>query len=144
MGRREPPNIDEVGNLVLLRQALDVLGASGPEQLGLFPPGCDAGREIASLFADAMDRVRPVFWSSFAPEAREGLQAIERILATEPTSDQAILGATQWDELRSLARRAIPIPGWSRAAPRPWLEQIVRHRGRLCLRRQLEGAAPCP
>ena len=47
MGRREPPNIDEVGNLVLLRQALDVLGASGPEQLGLFPPGF---RSVAARF----------------------------------------------------------------------------------------------
>ncbi len=141
---RKPPNIDEVGNLVLLKQVLDLLAAPGPAQLAAYPVDREAGREIALLFDDALARVRPVFWPSFPPEARDALLAIRRGLDAAPRSDEAVLEGEAWRELRELAARATPIPSWLPSAPRGWRDQIVRHRGRLRLRRQVQEELACP
>ena len=73
-----PPNIDELGNLMLLRQALDILEASEDVQRGLYPSDLDPAAEMRLLFRDAWERVRPVFAPSLPDVARIALDAIER------------------------------------------------------------------
>ena len=130
MGRR-PPNIDEFGNLILLRQALDILAAPEDEQHALFPPERDAPTEMRLLFEDAWQRVRPVFAPAI-PEAALG--ALDRIAAA------LVAVPVDWETVRTDARASrTGIPGRTDAngRPRPWDEQVVRARNRLLLRRQL-------
>ncbi len=131
---RTPPNIDELGNLVLLRQALDILEAPAEVQGGLYPSDRDPSEEIRALFRDAWTRVRPVFAPLLPMPGREALDRIDRAFDREP----APLDDPAWDAIRGLAGRAsavFPEVGRPRA-PRAWLDQIVRERGRLRLRRQ--------
>ncbi len=130
MTRFRPPNIDELGNLVLLRQAVDILEAPEEVQRGLYPRDRDPGDEMRLLFHDAWRRVRPVFGEALPEAARTALTAIDRAL------DAA---APAWDEIRreaAIASAALPRAG-TPGRPRPWLDQIVRARQRLMLRRQL-------
>lgn len=124
-----PPNIDELGNLVLLRQALDILEAPGDIQRGLYPSDRDAAEEMRLLFRDAWRRVRPVFGVALPGTAQVSLDEIDRAFDQVP----------DWDAIRHRAATAsavLPRAG-GRHGPRPWLDQIVRGHGRLLLRRQL-------
>ena len=124
-----PPNIDEFGNLILLRQALDLLAAPENEQRAVYPADMDPAKEMASLFIDAWERVRPVFGPSLPTRADEALTAIESAFAAPRTDWAAIRPAA--DEARAaLPGRASP----DRRLP-PYAEQIVRARNRL-LKRQ--------
>ena len=127
--RRAPPNIDEVGNLVLLRQALDVLQADEATQRGLYPDDRDPAIEMAALFRDAWQRVAPVFTPLLDRRLVDALAGIEHALDAEPVD---------WPRVRDGARRARDVyPLAGAPSPRAWPEQIVRARGRLLLRRQL-------
>jgi hypothetical protein len=125
-----PPNIDEFGNLILLRQALDILAAPEAEQRALYPPEREAGEEMACLFREAWALVRPVFSPSLPADAAAALHGIEAALASAPT---------RWEQIRPLAVVArAALPGRT-AAPnrlRAWDDQIVRARNRLLHRHQ--------
>jgi hypothetical protein len=125
-----PPNIDELGNLVLLRQALDILEAPGDIQRGLYPIDRDPAEEMRLLFRDAWRRVRPVFGAALPGNAQVFLDEIDRAL------DQDL---PDWEGIRHRAATVsavLPRAG-GRHGPHPWLDQIVRGHGRLLLRRQL-------
>ena len=133
--RDAPPNIDELGNLVLLRQALDILAATEETQLSLYPADRDPSTEMAALFADAWGRVRPVFEPLLAVEPRNALLEI---------ASQLEHANPDWARVREHARVARPaLPGRSGAPPRAWHDQIVRHETRLFHRSQLP-ASPSP
>ncbi len=128
-----PPNIDEFGNLLLLRQALDILAASEPEQQALYPPERDAAQEMTRVYSEAWDLVRPVFRPSLPAAVGEALGKIEIALTEQPVL---------WSEIRPLAaiaRSGLPGrsgPAGSAERLRAWDDQIVRARNRLLLRRQ--------
>ena len=130
-----PPNIDEVLNLPLLAQALDLLAAPAETQRAMIPPEREPQEELAALFLDALDRVRPVFWPAFPEVLRAGLEAIEGMLRARAEDGMG-------PPLRATAARARARLPLAPSAPRPWLDQMVRHEGRLKLRRQLLGTAP--
>ncbi len=127
-----PPNIDELGNLMLVRQALDVLQADEATQRALYPADRDPAEEMAALFRDAWERVAPVFTPLLDPALVDALSELGRALDA---------GEVDWPLVRDVAARAraaYPLAGEPR--PRAWPEQIVRARGRLLLRRQLDDA----
>jgi len=124
-----PPNIDEIGNVVLLRQAVDVLAASEEVQRALYPPGRDPSVEMAILFEDAWARVRPVFEPILPVGTLGDLLAISDALARRPVD---------WEAVRTRAGSArAALPGLRDRGPRAWHEQMVRGRNRLLLRSQL-------
>ena len=130
MSKLRPPNIHEIENVILLRQALEILAAPEDEQSSLYPPERDAAEEMVRLFEDAWSRTRPVFWPILTVALREDLVDIERALAEDPPD---------FERVRPLAERArFSLPGVATGGrPRPWLEQMVHARGGLLLRRQL-------
>ena len=127
---RRPRNIHELDNVILLRQALDLLEASDEAQRDAYPMELDPAQEMKALFEDAWGRVEPVFWPILPIAAREALKEIERMIRAETPN---------WDAMRDLASIAsdhLPSPKRSRA-PRAWLDQIVPGQNHLLVRRQL-------
>lgn len=125
---RRPPNIDEFGNLILLRQSLDILAAPEAEQHALYPPERDPSEEMVRLFNEAWALVRPVFLPSLPVASAEALHKIETALLQVPIP---------WDEIRPIAALAgSGLPGRGAAHARAWDDQIVRARNRLLQRSQ--------
>lgn len=128
------PNIDEFGNLLMLRQALDILVAPTDVQHGLYPSDRNASDEMRVLYRDAWSRVRPVFGPALPAAGRTSLERIDQALDED---------ALDWARIRAeaaAATRALPPIGGARE-PRPWMDQIVRGGAdlRLRLRRQCQG-----
>jgi hypothetical protein len=128
---RRPPNIHELDNLILLRQALDILAADEDTQQALYPPTLDAAQEMQRLYEDSWALVRPVFSPILTKRARGALDAIERALSEPKPS---------WGRIREKAATAIEeITGEKKArAPRAWLDQIVAGKHHLGVRRLSE------
>ncbi len=132
-----PPNIHDIENFTLLRQALDILEAPEDVQRGLYPENRDPGAEMAALYLDAFEPVDRLFAPILEREFHDTLQAIATALAEEPVD---------WTETRNLAKRAgdlQPSPRRSRP-PRVWLEQLVRGPHHLLLRAQHARATDAP
>jgi hypothetical protein len=129
--RRPPRNIHELDNLILLRQALDILAADEKTQQALYPPSLDPVEEMRRLFADSWALVRPVFWPILTERVRDALEGIEQRL-NENTP--------LWDEIREKAAIAVDeMPGKNEARrPRAWLDQIVAGKHYLQIRGQLD------
>ena len=131
-----PRNIHELDNIILLRQALDILAAPEEEQLALYPSELDPPTEMARLYCDAWVLVRPVFWPILTKEARETFDGIDSELSS---------ASPDWEKVRSAAEEAIGhLPGAQESRrPRAWLDQMVQGKNHLQLRRQFvagEGA----
>lgn len=125
----KPPNVDEFGNVMLLRQAVDILAAEESVQRSLYPEDLDPSGEMALLFDDAWSRVKPVFEPILAPSMVQGLEAITHALTEQPVD---------WERIRSEAAQVRKgLPGRPNSRPRAWLDQLVHARNRLLLRSQL-------
>ena len=107
---RRPPNIHELDNLILLRQALDILAADEDTQQALYPPTLDAAQEMQRLYEDSWALVRPVFWPILTKRTRGALDAIERALSEPKPS---------WDRIREEAAIAIEEMPGEKEARRP-------------------------
>ena len=66
-------NIHELDNVILLRQALDLLEAPEESQEEAYPLELDPAEELKALFEDAWRLVRPVFWPILSVAVREAL-----------------------------------------------------------------------
>ena len=133
-----PPNIHDIENFTLLRQALDILEAPEPVQQGLYPADRDPAEEMSTLFRDAWSRIDAAFRPVLSRELCATLESLDAVLGRSPVD---------WQEVRALARRAgdlQPSPPRSRPA-RTWLDQLVRGPHHLLLRSQtLEPGASAP
>lgn len=128
-----PPNIHDIENFTLLRQALDILEAPEAVQRGLYPDDLDPAVEMRALFRDAWAPVDRLFRPVLEPDFLVCLEALAAALEAAPVD---------WSKARELAKRAgdlQPSPRRGRP-PRPWLDQLVRGPHHLLLRAQTKRA----
>lgn len=103
----------------LRRLYLTLLALSLPatDQMVLFPKVVSKANELALELEEAMDRMTMSNFQGLEPRQRDAIQQLDNFVRQIPKddriwSDEGLQGASEWEEVRRLARLALSSGDW--------------------------------